>query len=171
MSKHTFVLAVSGLVLVLDQLTKMLIRATVPLHTAFPVIDSFFHITHVLNSGGAFSFLADASPTFRLPFFLAASAVAIGALIHFIRQVAPHQRLLLFALAGILGGAVGNLVDRVAVGQVTDFLDLHWRGYHWPAFNVADSFISVGVCILLLHSVFAGEPEEHQDPPGPGRSH
>lgn len=161
MSKSTFVLAIGGFVLVLDQLTKLWIRSTMPLHTAFPVVDSFFHVTHVRNSGGAFSFLADAPPEFRLPFFFVASAVAIGALVHFIRQVEPHQRVLLFALAGILGGALGNLVDRVTIGQVTDFLDLHWRGYHWPAFNVADSFITVGVCLLMLHSVFASEDGRH----------
>jgi signal peptidase II len=74
--------------------------------------------------------------------------------------VSPHQKLLLFALAGVLGGALGNGVDRVRIGQVTDFLDFHWRGYYWPAFNVADSFITVGVAILLLHSLFAKHSEE-----------
>jgi signal peptidase II len=77
-----------------------------------------------------------------------------------LRQVAAHQKVLLFALAGVLGGALGNAVDRVRLGQVTDFLDFHWRGYYWPAFNVADSFITIGVSILLLHSFFADHSKE-----------
>jgi signal peptidase II len=161
MSKGKFVAVVAVSVLIVDQLTKWWIRSTVPLYHSFPVIDSLFHITHVRNSGGAFSLLAGSSDAVRIPFFLIASMVAIGVLVYFLRQVSERQRWLLFALAGVLGGALGNLIDRVTIGQVTDFLDLHWRGYHWPAFNVADSFISIGVAILVAHSIFArkSDPE------------
>jgi signal peptidase II len=158
--KTPFILVVAGSVLAADQLTKWYIEKSVALYQSIPVIDSFFHITHVRNSGGAFSLLANADDAIRIPFFLVASIIAIGALVYLLRQVSPHQKLLLFALAGVLGGALGNGVDRVRIGQVTDFLDFHWRGYYWPAFNVADSFITVGVVILLLHSLFAKHPEE-----------
>jgi signal peptidase II len=82
------------------------------------------------------------------------TVVAIGVLVYFVHQADARHRVLLFGLGLILGGAIGNLIDRVATGQVTDFLDLHWRGYSWPAFNVADSCITVGMVILLAHSFF-----------------
>lgn len=175
MTKTTFILIVTGGVLAIDQLSKWYIRKSIALYESIPVIDSFFHITHVRNSGGAFSLLSDADSAVRIPFFIVASIIAIGALVYLLRQVATHQKVLLFALAGILGGALGNAVDRVRLGQVTDFLDFHWHGYHWPAFNVADSFITIGVVILLLHSFFAGhskEPLRSQGPSAPaaGRS-
>jgi len=91
----------------------------------------------------------------RVPFFLTVSAVAVGVLLMFVRRVEPGQRILLLALGCILGGALGNLVDRMVSGAVTDFLDFHWRGYYWPAFNVADSGITVGMVILLLYSLLA----------------
>jgi signal peptidase II len=154
MHKSVFVASVAGAVILLDQFTKWRVRRTLALHESVPIIDSFFHLTHVRNTGGAFSLFASASDAVRLPFFVVASAIAIVALLYFLRQVGARQRLLQFALAGILGGALGNLLDRVTAGHVTDFLDLHWRGYHWPAFNVADSFITTGVVVLLVHSMF-----------------
>lgn len=158
MRKHTFVAVIAAAILGLDQLSKWYIRNALELYQSIPIIDACFHITHVRNAGGAFSLFADTHDTWRAPFFFLASALAIGALIYFVRQVAATQRWLLFALASVLGGALGNLVDRVASGMVTDFFDVHWRGYHWPAFNVADSFITIGVAILLVHSLFAGSP-------------
>jgi signal peptidase II len=160
MTKTTFILLVAGSVLVADQLSKWYIQQSIALYESIPVIDSFFHITHVRNSGGAFSLLANADDVIRIPFFVVASIIAIGALLYLLRQVANHQKVLLFALAGVLGGALGNGVDRIRLGQVTDFLDFHWRGYYWPAFNVADSFITIGVSILLLHSLFASHSGE-----------
>jgi len=159
MKKSGFVLLIAGTVLAADQLTKSIIRRSVPLYESFPIIDSFFHNTHVRNTGGAFSLFADAGDAIRIPFFLLASTVALGALLYFVRQVPSDRRWLLFALAGVLGGALGNLVDRVLFGRVTDFLDVSWRGYHWPAFNVADSFITTGVVILIAHSLFARDAE------------
>lgn len=153
MSKSAFVALVAGAVLAADQLSKLAIRRLLEPYQVVPVIDSFFHITHVRNSGGAFSLFAGANDAFRVPFFLGASLVAIAALVYFLRHLPAEERWPIFALAGILGGALGNLADRLTLGQVTDFLDFHWRGYHWPAFNVADSFITVGVAILLVHSV------------------
>ena len=154
MKKYGFVLSVAAIVLVLDQLTKWYIRRTVGLYESIVVLDSFFHITHVRNAGGAFSLFAGAPRTVRLPFFLLVSIVAVTALLLFVRRVDPQRRLLLFALGAILGGALGNFVDRMISGEVTDFLDFHWHGWYWPAFNVADSFISTGMVILLLYSLF-----------------
>lgn len=153
MKKYAFVLSIAAVVLFLDQVTKWYIRHTVSLYESIAVIDSIFHITHVRNSGGAFGLFAGSSQVLRLPFFLLVSFIAVVALLFFVRRVAPGQRLLLFALGSILGGAWGNLVDRMIRGEVTDFLDFHWRGYYWPAFNVADSCITVGMLVLLFYSL------------------
>ena len=152
MKKYAFVLGIAAIIVVLDQLTKWYIRHTVGLYESIVVLDSFFHITHVRNAGGAFSLFAGAPSSIRLPFFLLVSMVAVTALLLFVRRVEPQHRLLLFALGAILGGALGNFVDRMTAGEVTDFLDFHWHGWYWPAFNVADSFISTGMVILLLYS-------------------
>ncbi len=160
MKKYVFVLSIAALVVVLDQITKWYIRHSIGLYDSVAVIDSLFHITYVRNSGGAFGLLAGTSRALRLPFFLLVSAAAVGALLFFVRRVEPGRRLLLFALGAILGGALGNLVDRMISGEVTDFLDVHWRGYHWPAFNVADSCITTGMLVLLVYSlVVKDEPE------------
>jgi signal peptidase II len=159
MSKAAFVALVAGGVVVLDQLSKWYVRRAMPLYDSVPIVDGFFSITHARNPGGAFSLFAGASPAVRVPFFFVACTAAIGVLIYFLRQIPANQRWLLFAVAGVLGGALGNLIDRVAYGQVTDFLLVYWRQYQWPAFNVADSFISIGVTILVAHSIFAGETE------------
>jgi len=153
MSKTAFVAAMAGSVFALDQLTKTMIRHSVPLYHSIPVLDEVFNITHAQNTGGAFSLFASAPDAIRAPFFLIAAAVAVAALLYFLNTVGPSQRLLQFALAGILGGALGNLFDRLTSGTVTDFLDVYWRDHHWPAFNVADSFITIGVLILLGHSL------------------
>jgi signal peptidase II len=154
-SKYAFVAAVAGAVVVLDQFTKWLITRTFVLHESLPIVNSLFHITYVRNRGAAFSILAEQPDIIRLPFFILVSIVAFSALVYFLRSVASDQRLLLFALAGILGGALGNFIDRISVGTVVDFLDFHWRGYYFPAFNVADSFITVGTAIVLLYSLTA----------------
>ena len=153
--KYALVATVAAVVLLLDQASKWYVRHTVGLYESIPVINSLFHITHVRNSGGAFSLFASANQTYRLPFFLLVSVVAIVVLLYFVSKLEPRQWLLLLALGGILGGALGNLTDRIISGQVTDFLDVHWHGYYWPAFNVADSGITVGMLILLFHSLLA----------------
>ena len=158
MTKNVLVTVVGTSVLVLDQLSKWWIRRTLEPGETIVVLDSCLQIIHARNPGGAFSLFAGTGDAFRIPFFLVASVLAIGVLIYFLRQVQPHQRILQFALAGLMGGALGNLVDRVAMGYVTDFIDAYWRSYHWPAFNVADSFITIGVCILLGHSLFGSNP-------------
>lgn len=153
MSKHAIFLTTATLGLVLDQITKVYIRATLPLYESIAVIDSLFHITHAENPGGAFSLFADAHASIRRPFFLTVSVIATVALIYMLRQVREDQKLLSFALGAIFGGAIGNFIDRAWFGVVTDFLDVHWHGYYWPAFNVADAFISTGITILLAHSI------------------
>ena len=153
--RYAVVLGLAAVVVALDQWSKGYIRGTVALYESIVIVPSFFQITHTRNSGGAFSIFAGADDAVRVPFFLGVSLVAIVALLYFVRSVEARRWSMLAALGGILGGAIGNLIDRMLYGQVTDFLDVHWHDYHWPVFNVADSCITVGVLVLLAHSFFA----------------
>jgi len=139
-------IAVIGLVL--DQATKLLIHKSMMLYQAIPVIDGFFNIFYIRNKGAAFSFLANAS--WRLPFFIAISFIASLVILIAFGKLRDDQRLAQVSLAMIFSGAVGNLIDRVRLGEVIDFLDVYWKTHHWPAFNVADSCICVGVALLAL---------------------
>jgi signal peptidase II len=141
-------LIVSAVILVLDQVTKLYIDHRFALYESVTVIENFFHITYVRNKGAAFGILADSA--IRVPFFITVATVAALAILWYLRQLREDQRLLQFALSLVFAGAVGNLIDRVRLGEVIDFLDVHWYQHHWPAFNVADSAITVGVGLLLL---------------------
>ena len=133
--------------LIADQFTKILILGYYQLGDS-TVITSFFNIVRVHNTGAAFSFLADASGWQRW-FFTAIGVVAVGVILWMLKAH-PGQKLFSFALACILGGAVGNVIDRVRYGYVVDFLDFYWGTWHFPAFNIADSAISVGAACLIL---------------------
>ena len=149
--RYRILLAVTAISLVLDQWTKWLIDQKMALHESIPLIDNFLALTYVRNKGAAFGIFADSS--FRIPFFITVSIVAIVGITWFYRKIEEEQRLLQWALALVLSGAIGNLIDRVLYGEVIDFVDAHWYQYHWPAFNVADSAISVGVTLLLVDLV------------------
>ncbi|RII31213.1 MAG: signal peptidase II [Geobacter sp.] len=148
MRRWTLFGIITVLGLILDQATKLYIDRSMQLFQSIPLLDNFFHITYVRNRGAAFSFLSHAS--WRLPFFIGVSIVAaIAILIAFIR-LRNNQKLAQISLAMIFSGAIGNLIDRLRMGEVIDFLDAHWYQHHWPAFNVADSMICVGVFLLAI---------------------
>jgi signal peptidase II len=130
------------------------------------VIDGFFYLTHVRNPGAAFGLFTDAPATIRLTLFIGITLVAIAMIISFYRKLAPGDRFSALSLGLILGGAIGNLVDRVFRGEVVDFLHFRlWGGYQWPDFNLADSFIVVGVAFLVIE-LLAAESEARSDPAG-----
>lgn len=139
-------LGLAALLVAADQVTKLLILANYQLGDS-TFITGFFNIVRVHNTGAAFSFLADAGGWQRWFFIVLALAISAW-LVVMIRQHA-RERLLPFALTLVLGGALGNVIDRLRFGAVVDFLDFHVAGWHWPAFNVADSAIVVGVVLLL----------------------
>ena len=154
MSDRRFrVAAIAAVVIVvLDLATKAMVERSMTLYESIPLLP-FFSLTYVRNTGAAFGLLRELSPTLRLPLFVLVTVVAVGTLVSYLRQVRPDETWVAAALGGILGGAAGNLIDRVRYGEVVDFLHLHYRGFDWPMFNVADSAISVGVALLLLHSL------------------
>lgn len=146
--KYLILMLLAPLVLVIDQLTKVYIDRSMQLYQSIPVVDGLFSITYLRNKGAAFSFLANAS--WRLPFFILVSCIAVVAIMVAFGKLRDDQRLAAVSLTLILSGAVGNLIDRIRLGEVIDFLDVYWRSHHWPAFNVADSAICVGVALLAL---------------------
>ena len=150
MRRNSLFLVTTALLIGLDQLTKAWILTTLKIHEGFPVIDGFFNIVHVRNPGAAFGFLAGASPVFRSAFFIAVTVAAILMILHYLRRTRIEERALVFSLAFILSGAVGNLIDRIRFGEVVDFLDVYVGNHHWPAFNVADAAISTGAALLVL---------------------
>lgn len=140
-------------ILILDQLTKHAIDRWMSLHHSIPIIDGLFNLTYVRNTGAAFGIFAGSHEAFRLPFLILVSVVAIGFVCVMLKRLRETETGLITALSFILGGALGNLIDRVVFGEVIDFLDFYWSRYHWPAFNVADSFITVGVTITLFYLI------------------
>jgi len=143
-------IALSVLVVAFDHLTKWMIVKWVPMYDKIP-INSFINITHQRNTGAAFSFLNDAGGWQRYFFTAVASTISAG-LVVWLFLVSRGQRLLAFSLALILGGALGNLWDRATLGYVVDFISVHYQGRYFPAFNIADSAISVGAALMLWDS-------------------
>ena len=139
-------LALAGVIVVIDQAVKHAVVQYFAIHPPVAVT-SFFNLVLVYNTGAAFSFLADAAGWQR-GFFIAVAVVASVWIVYLLHKY-PRQRLFALALTLILAGAVGNLIDRVLIGSVIDFLDFHALGYHWPAFNVADAGISCGAILLI----------------------
>ncbi|GAB6046957.1 signal peptidase II [Methyloparacoccus murrellii] len=140
----------SGLVIVIDQITKRLVDTRMQLNESIPLLPSF-QLTYLRNQGAAFSFLSGAGGWQRW-FFIALAVIASVFIFLWLGKLRPGQRREAIAWALVLGGALGNLIDRILYGYVIDFLDVYLGQWHWPAFNVADSAITVGVALLLLES-------------------
>ncbi len=148
-------LVISLAVFLLDQLTKHWILANFSLGQSQEVL-SFFNLVHVHNYGAAFSFLSD-QPGWQRWFLLAVTVIISIVLLVWVTRLRAHQTLLACALVLILGGAFGNLYDRAVYGYVIDFIDWHYAGYHWPAFNIADAGISCGAVLLIIDTIINGE--------------
>jgi signal peptidase II len=140
----------AGLTLLLDQITKLAVMARLEPYQDVVPLAGFINLVHVHNSGAAFSLFAD-QPGWQKGFFMVVGLVASVLILHLLRRTRGRP-LFCLALALILGGAVGNLIDRALYGHVIDFLDFHVAGWHWPAFNVADSGITVGAVLLVWDS-------------------
>lgn len=139
-----------SLVILIDQATKSFIAKSFKLYESMVVIQHFFSLTYTRNPGAAFGFLAGQDGHFRAIFFLLISCVALVFLVYFFMNTPPEERFSLAAISLILGGAIGNFLDRVKMGEVIDFLDFYIGQHHWWIFNVADSAITVGISILVL---------------------
>lgn len=143
--------------IVLDQSTKLAINHSMQLYQSIQLLD-FFNLTYVHNTGAAFSFLSERSGWQRWLFSILAVVMSLMMTL-WIKRLKDNETLLAISLSLILGGAIGNLIDRLIYGYVIDFLDLYYHSWHWPAFNVADSAITIGVGLMLIDS-FRSKSEE-----------
>ncbi len=143
---------ISSIVVALDFYTKYLVSKSMMLGESIPIVDGFLSFTYVRNPGAAFGFLAESKSPLKPIFFWCVAAVAIYMLIHYYIST-PKEKLKTTALALVLGGAVGNIIDRARWGEVIDFIDVFWKSHHWPAFNIADSCICVGMGLLTISMI------------------
>jgi signal peptidase II len=150
-------LGLSLLVIFLDQVSKLAIAGSMQLYQSIPVMP-FFKLTYVHNTGAAFSFLSEAGGWQRW-FFATLALVISGVIAVWLARLKHDETLLAVALSLVLGGAIGNLIDRLVYGYVIDFLDVYYQTWHWPAFNIADSAITLGVILMLVESFGLWKPE------------
>jgi signal peptidase II len=151
---------ITAAIVVLDQATKAMVKARLPLHDSLTVIPGFFDLTHVRNTGAAFGMLNNLEFAYKPAVMIAVALVALGAVASYAVTLPASQRIARYGLALILGGAIGNLIDRATMGFVVDFVDVYWRGVHFWAFNVADAAITVGVALMLLDVLGVGRVPE-----------
>jgi len=155
MNKKYFPLIIIFLIIVLiDQITKFYIASNFELYQSIEIIRGFFNITYIRNSGVAFGMFSNLKGSFIQIVFIAIYIIAIISILILYRETHGYSHI---ALSLIFSGAIGNLIDRIFRGEVVDFMDFHWQNYHWPAFNVADSCITVGVGLLMISIIISNE--------------
>ncbi len=148
-------------VVALDQATKAFVRTHVALHDSIPIVPGFFDLTHVQNSGAAFGFLNAVDFPFKATVLVLVATLALIGIAAYAARLSPHRTSSHLGLALIIGGAAGNLIDRLAVGYVVDFADVYWRNYHFWAFNVADSAITLGAIVMIFDVVMSSSQRPH----------
>lgn len=151
---------IASLVIIIDQLTKQWIMTNFALYEQQNIIPGLFDLVYVTNTGAAFGFLAGSKNLLRQVFFVGVAIVALVVIVYAYGHLKRQGKIFVYALGLIGGGAIGNLIDRLRFGSVVDFLDFYLGSYHWPAFNVADSAITVGVGLFLLGSLLQHIKEE-----------
>ena len=154
---RTVLIALATTIVGLDQATKALVRIMVPVYDIVTVLPGLFNITHARNTGAAFGFLNAVDIPFKPYLMTVVAAIALVSIIVYSTHAATQFPLSQYGLAGVVGGAIGNLIDRVRVGYVLDFIDVYWRGWHFWTFNVADAAISVGAGLLILDMVWVNQ--------------
>lgn len=152
-------LALPLFIVLFDQATKWLVVQRLPLYEDLPLISGLLSLQHVRNSGAVFGFLSGAQIPFKPYVFALTSALALAALTYYARTIPAEEKLPRFALSLVIGGAIGNLIDRVRFGYVVDFVKVYWETHVWPNFNVADSAISIGLVLLIIDSFRPRERE------------
>jgi len=154
MKRYTLATIWAAATVVIDQVTKLAVHNTMQPWTGEPVIPGFFNLVHVLNKGAAWGFLDDESIDWQRPMFIAVSLAAVAVIGWMLRTVDDRDKWMIAGLGMIAGGAVGNAIDRTWLGFVIDFLDFYVGAHHWPAFNVADSALTVGAGCIIISMLF-----------------
>ena len=151
-NRYAIIAVITALVTLADQITKAWVLLNIPLYTEIPVFKNFFSLVHVRNRGAAFGFLNRDDISWQFWLFMGATLLAVGVIIMLAKTSRPGEYAFFTALGLILGGATGNLIDRLRYREVIDFLDFYIGNYHWPAFNVADIAICCGAALALVLS-------------------
>jgi len=151
---------IAGVIVALDQVTKALVDDFMTLHESRTIVEGVVRLTYVQNRGAAFGILSDAGLPYQSLMFSVVSLLALLAIALYAWRMPVQSRLPQTALAMVMGGAVGNLLDRARLGYVIDYVDMYWGPHHWPAFNVADSAITVGVALLVIDILLSPEMDE-----------
>jgi signal peptidase II len=157
--RSSFYLWIAGAIVALDQVAKAVVDRYLELHESRTIVEGLARLTYVQNRGAAFGILSEADLPYQSVLFSVVSVIALGAIAVYAWKLPVDSRLPRTALALIMGGAVGNLLDRIRLGYVIDYVDVYWGRHHWPAFNVADSAISVGVALLVLDILRSPQPD------------
>ena len=162
-NKYLTLFLISNALIILDQFTKFLVTLNIPQNYSVGVILNFFQLTHIRNSGVAFGLFADYKAEYKVIFFIVFSTVAIIAILVIYHQTSKDKKMVLAGLILLFSGAVGNLIDRVLYHEVIDFLDFYYENYHWPAFNIADSCITIGVLMIMVDQFSSEEKSASQE--------
>ena len=149
-NKYLSLLIVSGVLIVIDQYTKLMVSLHIPLNYSVEVIEGIFNLTHIRNSGVAFGLFASQQSEYKALMFITISTIAITAILVIFHQTPKEKKMVQIGLILIFSGAIGNLIDRSLHGEVIDFVDLFINGHHFPAFNIADSRITMGVALMVI---------------------
>ena len=155
-NKYVLLFFVSGVLIVMDQYTKLMVSLHIPLNYSVKVVEDFFNLTHIRNSGVAFGLFASQQSEYKALMFITISTIAIIAILVIFHQTPKEKKMVQTGLILIFSGAIGNLIDRVLHGEVIDFVDFFINRHHFPAFNIADSCITVGVAMMVI-DLFVGE--------------
>jgi len=155
-NKYVLLFFVSGVLIVMDQYTKLMVSLHIPLNYSVKVVEDFFNLTHIRNSGVAFGLFASQQSEYKALMFITISTIAIIAILIIFHQTPKEKKMVQTGLILIFSGAIGNLIDRVLHGEVIDFVDFFINRHHFPAFNIADSCITVGVAMMVI-DLFVGE--------------
>jgi signal peptidase II len=164
-TKYIFLLLTVLIVVVCDQVTKIYIEKTLALNHAITIIPNFLDIHHIRNTGAAFGIMSRLPDGARIPFLVGVSILAMILILYLFYMAEKNRTAYIFSLALVFSGAVGNLIDRVTLGFVRDFVDLHIYHLHWPVFNVADSAITVGI-IIMAYEILIVEPRREKEKGG-----
>ena len=151
-------ISITSFIVILDQITKFIAVTKIPLNHSITIIPNFFNLLHLRNPGGAFSFLAKSSENIRFFVFIFLSILAIFFILYLYFKIDKKNKWLSTSMAMIFGGACGNMIDRLRFRYVVDFFDFQIKNYHWPAFNIADSAISIAMVIFAFHIIFKKMP-------------
>ena len=155
-NKYVFLFFMSGVLVIMDQYSKLMVSLHIPLNYSVKVVEGFFSLTHIRNSGVAFGLFASQQSEYKALMFVAISTIAIIAILVIFHQTPKEKKMVQMGLVLIFSGAIGNLIDRVLHGEVIDFVDFFINGHHFPAFNIADSCITIGVTLMVI-DLFCGE--------------